>query len=83
MSNNKRGVARKIAFVYVLLGVVFFTLWTFTPDIRQYAFLEPLFYVFLPAVLVLPYLICDVFQEGLESFWNREKKSDSENQIDI
>ncbi|MHA2162187.1 MAG: hypothetical protein ACXAEB_13150 [Candidatus Thorarchaeota archaeon] len=71
MGSNKREAARKIAFVYAFLGVIFFTLWTFTPTIRQYSFLEPLFYVFLPAILLTPYLIFDAIEEGLQSFRDR------------
>ena len=63
MEISKRQAVRIFLIVYTCVGVVFFFLWTFVQTIRQYPFLETLFFVFLPAFLVFPYLIIEAIEE--------------------
>ena len=58
---------RKIAIGYVLVGLSYFLLWHFSPSPTEKtnSFLQALFYIFLPAVLVLPYLIFDAVDEAI------------------
>jgi hypothetical protein len=78
MGANKREAIRKVLFVYVCVGVVFIALWTLIPTVREYSFLEPLFFFFLPAALVLPYVLIDAIGEGFSAFSKRTKKIESE-----
>ncbi len=82
MVRDKTEVARWIAYVYVFLGVVFITLWTFT-DIRQYSSLEPLFYVFLPAVLAAPYILLEAFCKRVYGKQTEQIDSEEHSKFDI
>jgi hypothetical protein len=60
-------VTRKIAIGYVVIGFSYFLLWHFilSPTDKLNTFLQALFYVFLPAVLVFPYLIWEAVDEAI------------------
>jgi hypothetical protein len=68
MESGKVRLNRKIARGYVLVGFSYFLLWHFllSPTDKTNSFLQALFYIFLPAVLVLPYLIFDAVDEAID-----------------
>lgn len=67
MASDWVNLARKIAIVYVIIGFSYFLLWHYiiAPTDKMSPLLQTLFYIFLPAALVLPYLICEAADEVL------------------
>ena len=57
---------RKIAIVYVVVGFSYFLLWHFVLSFadKMNPFLQALFYISLPAVLVGPYLVLEAVEEA-------------------
>ena len=65
MGVSKLWVAKRVAIAYAVVGFSYFLLWHFvlTLEDKTNPILIALFYVFLPAVLVVPYLICEAADE--------------------
>ncbi len=65
MVADKLWIAKRIAIGYVVFGFSYFLLWHFvlTPTEKTDPVLISLFCVYLPAVLVLPYLIWEAADE--------------------
>ena len=60
-------LTRKIAIGYAVVGFSYFLLWHFvlSPTDKTNSFLQALFYVALPAVLVFPYLIVEAVDDAI------------------
>ncbi len=60
-------LVRKIAMGYVVVGFSYFLLWHFVlgPTDKANSLLQAFFYIFLPAVLVFPYLIVEAVDEAI------------------
>jgi hypothetical protein len=69
MVADKRLIARRAALGYVLLGGIYFLLWHFVINLAGYVdtFLVALFYISLPAILVSPYVICELASEMINA----------------
>jgi hypothetical protein len=65
MGVSKLWIAKRVAIAYAVVGFSYFLLWHFvlTPIEKENSVLIVLFYIFLPAALVLPYLICEAADE--------------------
>ncbi|MFX1606099.1 MAG: hypothetical protein ACFFDD_09335 [Promethearchaeota archaeon] len=68
MATHERLIARRIAFGYVILGVIYFLLWHFVINPAGYTdpFLNALFYISLPAILASPYVIFELVSEAVK-----------------
>jgi bacteriorhodopsin len=85
MVSNKLKMARSIAIGYLVFGGVYFALWffVFTPAGYVYPILEGLFYISLPAILALPYVLLQAVYEELSARMKRFRTRDSEAQSEV
>jgi len=85
MVSNKLKMARRIAIGYLVFGWLFFALWFFVFSPAEYVdpFLEALFYVFLPAILAVPYILLQAVYEELSARMKRFRTRDSEAQSKV
>lgn len=72
--------ARRILFVYVLVGFVFLVLYHFIlrPTDPDNPLVHVLFYFFLPAILVLTAGLLEIVLDGLGWILNRFRETDEE-----
>lgn len=75
---SKREIARRIAIAYMIVGVVFFILYYFIlhPADPNNPFVFALFYVFLPAILAVPWVLLQVVLEEIPKILDRFREKD-------
>ncbi|MHA2359715.1 MAG: hypothetical protein ACXAB5_05545 [Candidatus Thorarchaeota archaeon] len=80
MVANKWETARRIVIIYVLVGFVFFALYHFilSPADPDNPLVNALFYVFLPAILVLAAGLLELVFEGLRWIVGRFREKDED-----
>ncbi|MHA2079245.1 MAG: hypothetical protein ACXAB0_16275 [Candidatus Thorarchaeota archaeon] len=80
MVASRRETARRIVIVYVLVGFVFLVLYHFIlrPANPDNPLVNALFYVFLPAILILSAGLLEIVFEGLRWIVDRFREKDEE-----
>ncbi|MFX0108629.1 MAG: hypothetical protein ACFE7R_10115 [Candidatus Hodarchaeota archaeon] len=76
MVSSKREIARRIIFGYIIIGLVFFAWYVFLSDPTDYEipFVATLFYIFLPAGLLAPYVLLELAADELPGLIGRFRK---------